>query len=206
MARRGFAILFTLLGVAFFISIVGFAAAVSRCSAASRPCRRTRRSSLRVGGDLDRSGAGRRRRLSARRPHADRARDRRQPAQGQGRFARPRGAAEADRLRVAVLGQGAGSPRRGARLQEVGQAGLRVSRIRRRSRVLPGDRGRQGLPDAVERRSTSTASPPTSCSCAARSTRSARIPDLHHIGDYKTASTRSPKRASPPRTRRWTSR
>ena len=46
--------------------------------------------------------------------------------------------------------QGAGGARRGARLQEVGQAGLRVSRVRRRSRVLPGDRGRQGVPDAVD--------------------------------------------------------
>ena len=107
---------------------------------------------------------------------ADGALDRRQPAQGQGRSARQGGAAEADRLRVAVLGQGAGNPRRGARLQEVGQAGLRLPRIRRRPRVLPGDRGRQGVPDAVDAARSRSASPPTSCSCAARSTRSARIP------------------------------
>ena len=44
---------------------------------------------------------------------------------------------------LAVLGQGAGDPRRGDRLQEVGQAGLRLPRIRRRPRVLPGDGGRQ---------------------------------------------------------------
>ena len=151
MARRGFAILFTLLGVAFFISIVGFGAAVSRCSAASRRCRRTATLVLRVGGDLaevapadvvgylrgvtDADRRGRSSTTCARR---------RSIARVSAVLLKPTG------FDVAVLGQGAGNPRRGARLQEVGQAGLRLSRIRRRPRVLPGQRRRQGLPDAVE--------------------------------------------------------
>ena len=148
MARRGFAIIFTLLGVAFVVSIAGFALLYPARPRAVGPGQLDPRAARRR--RSRRGRAGRRRRLPARRANADGPLDRRQPAQGQGRRARPRRAAEADRLRLAVLGQGAGDSRRGDRLQEVGQAGLRLSRVRRRSRVLPGDRGRQGLPDAVE--------------------------------------------------------
>ena len=149
MARRGFAILFTLLGSPLFISHGRLRADVR----AVRP--RTGGAVQRDAGPASRrlahrARASRRRRLPARVEDADGAVDRRQPAQGQGRSARQGGAAQADRLRVAVLGQGPGGARRGARLPEVGQAGLRLSRIRRRSRVLPRHRGRQSLPDAVD--------------------------------------------------------
>ena len=53
-------------------------------------------------------------------------------------------------LLAAVLGQGAGTARRGARLQEVAQDRHRLSRVRRRSRVLPGQRRRQGVSAADE--------------------------------------------------------
>ena len=97
-----------------------------------------------------RACAQRRRRLPAGDQDADGTRDCREPQEGQGRFAHPCGDAQADRVRVAVLGQSAGSPRRGARLQEVGQADLRLCRIRRRPRVLPGHRRGQDFPDAVD--------------------------------------------------------
>ena len=52
-----------------------------------------------------------------------------------------------------------------------------------------------------------TASRPISSSCAARSTRSASVPDLHHIGDYKTAAnTFTREELHGRRTARWTSR
>ena len=149
MAKRRFAVLFTVLGVAVFISMAGFALLyLAFGRAPSVPSNATL--VLRVGGDLSEMAPGRRRRISPRRQDADRALGRRQPAQGESGFADPRRAGQADRLHVAVLGQGAGGPRRDARFQEIGQAALRVPRIRRRSRVLPRDGGRQGLPDAVD--------------------------------------------------------
>ena len=66
MARRGFAILFTLLGVAFFISIAGFAALYLLFGREPAvPSNATL--VLRVGGDPRRGRAQRRRRLPARR-------------------------------------------------------------------------------------------------------------------------------------------
>ena len=206
MARRGFTIVFTLLGFALVISMAGVSAlyllvgrepavpANADADAADR--RRSRR-----------GRAGRRRRLrQRRRTHADRPLDRRQPAQGQGRRARQRRAPQADRVHDAVLGQDSGNPRRGPRFQEVGQADLRVPRVRRRSRLLPGDRGRQGVPDAVEPAGSRPASPPTSCSCAARSTRSASTRTCTTSATTRRRRTRSPRRHTPRRTARWTSR
>ena len=93
---------------------------------------------------------------------------------------------EADRLRRRRTGERFRSARRRARLQEVGQTGLRLSRIRRRSRLLPGERRRQGLPDAVEpARSHRRRDLPAVPARHARQGRR-RIPDLHHIGEYKT--------------------
>src|SRR5258707_4591459 len=60
------------------------------------------------------------RQLRARRQDADGALGRRQSSQGEGRCTREGGAAEADWLRIAVLGQGAGNSRRGDRLPQVG--------------------------------------------------------------------------------------
>ena len=98
----------------------------------------------------------------------------------------------------AVLGKGPGDSRRGDRLQEVGQAGLRLSRVRRRSRLLPGQRRRQGLPDAVEPARSSPASPLTKCFCAARSTTSASCPTCTTSATTRPRRTRSPRRALPP--------
>ncbi len=154
---------------------------VRRCSisssAASRRCPSNATLVLKVGGDLVRSRPDQRRRLLPRRrtrPPSARIVENLRKAKVDARVVV--GAAQADGLRVALLGQGAGDSRRGARLQEVGQAGLRLPRIRRRPRVLPGDGGRPGVPDAVEPARSATASRRTRCFCAARSTRSARIP------------------------------
>ena len=150
MARRGFAILFTLLGVALFVSIVGFALLYLLFGREPAvPVQRHARA------------AGRRRSLTEIAPadvvgylrgvaDADGALDRRQPAQGEGRSAASRAVLlKPTGFESPFWAQGPGNPRRGARLPEVRQAGLRLSRIRRRPRVLPRDRGRQGLPDAV---------------------------------------------------------
>ena len=86
----------------------------------------------------------------------------------------------------AALGQGAGGPRRDPRLPQVGQAGRRVPRVRRRARVLHRHRVRQDLPDAE--------APPRPQwpghlrGVPARHARQDRpLPDFLHIGDYKTA-------------------
>ena len=106
------------------------------------------------------------------------------------------------RAELAVLGQGAGTARGGRRLQDLGQAGVRLSRIRRRPRVLPRDRGRQGLSRCRPRRWTSPASRPTRSFCAARSTGSAPIPICSTSAITRPPSTSSPRRRSRPRTRR----
>ena len=79
---------------------------------------------------------------------AHRARLRGGAAQGEDRQARHRRAARAAPIQLAVLGEGAGAARGGRRFPDVGQAGLRVPGVRRRSRVLPRQRGGQDLPGA----------------------------------------------------------
>ena len=138
----------------------------------------------------------------ARRPSAASSR----PAKGQGRRAHHAVLLKAHRVHDAVLGEGAGDPRRGHRLPQVGQAGVRLSRIRRRSRLLPGDRGRQGLPDAVEHAGSDRR-------------RDLRVflrgtldkigvvpgpPPHRRLQDRRR--TPSPRRATRPRTARWTRR
>ncbi len=95
--------------------------------------------------------AGRRRGTADGTRHDDRAELRREPAPGEARPAHHRRPPHARVARVAVLGQGTGAARRGARLPQVGEGGRRVSRVRRRPRVLPGDRGGPRLPAADER-------------------------------------------------------
>ena len=150
MARRKFTIIFTLLGFAF-VGVDGRvrAALPARRPRAGRAVERDARA--RVGGDLSEIAPRRRRRLPARRSNTptvraivDNLRKAKVDARVSAVLLKP------TRLRLAVLGQGAGDPRRGARLQEVGQAGLRLPRVRRRSRVLPGDARPTSLPDAVE--------------------------------------------------------
>ena len=57
-------------------------------------------------------------------------------------------------LSIAVLGQGAGAARRGARLPGVGQESRRLPRVRRRPRVLPGQRRRPRISCCRPARST----------------------------------------------------
>ena len=153
MARRGFAIIFTFLGVAFLISIVGFAA-LYFLFAREPAVPGNATLVMRVGGDLNEVAAadvvGYLR--GVRTPTVRTIVDDLRKAKVDSRVRA--GLAEAHRLSVALLGKSSGNPRRGPRFQEVGQADLRLPRIRRRPRVLPGDRRRQGVPDAVERRST----------------------------------------------------
>ena len=205
MARRRFTILFTFLGVAFFISIVGFGLLYLRVRPRAERARRMRRWCLRVGGNLaetapdDVVGYLRGVRTPTVRALVDNLRKAKVDPRDS------RGAAQADRLRFAVLGQGPGSPRRDARFQDVGQAALRVPRVRRRPRVLPGHGRRQGLPDAVEPRSISIgvatyrAVPPRH---ARQDRRLSRICTIS--ATTRPPSIRSPRRATPRRTRRWT--
>ena len=181
-------------------------AAVSRRSAASRACRRTRRSSCgsaAISTEMapdDVVGYLRGVRTPTVRVVVDSLRKAKVDSRIRAVLH------QADRVRVAVLGQGAGGPRRDARFQEVRQAALRLSRVRRRSRVLPGDGGRQGVPDAVDVARPGWRRHLRSCSCAARSTRSAPIRTCTTSATTRPPSTRSPRRAIPPRTGRWTSR
>ena len=107
MARRGFAVIFTFLGVALVVSIAGFVLLyilVGREPAVARQSVLV----LRVGGDLaEVAGADVVGYLRGAQD-TDGPLDRRQSPQGQGRCPRPVGPAEADRIRLAVLGQGAG--------------------------------------------------------------------------------------------------
>ena len=188
MARRGITIVFTLLGVAFVLSFAGFVALYllfGREPAVPANAILT----LTIGGDLAEIAPADVVSYRARR------RARRRCVRSSTTCARRRSIGASAPCSSSPPGfstpfwaQGAGDPRRGARLPDVGQADLRVPRIRRRPRLLPGQRRRQSVPHAVEPARSRPASPPTKCSCAGRSTSSASIPDLHHIGDYKTAS------------------
>ena len=100
--------------------------------------------------------------------------------------------ADSRQPRQPLLGQAAGAARRGARLPPVREAGDRVPRVRRRPRVLPGQRGRQGLPAADELARPDRHAPITRSSCAACSTRSARIRT-----SSTSATTRRPPTSSP---------
>ena len=100
--------------------------------------------------DVERRSPGDRTERRARpvpRAAADRAIARRRTAQGERRPAGVERHHPADQQRRA-LGQGAGGARRDRRLQEVEEADHRLPRVRRRPVVLPGERLRQGLPDA----------------------------------------------------------
>ena len=206
MARRGLTVVFTLIGVALVVSIAGFVAMYLAVRPRARACRPTPRSCCASAATWPRS---RRPTSSAtcaacgRRPCA---RSSTTCARRRWIRASARVLLQADRLRLAVLGQGAGDPRRGPRLPEVGEAGVRVPRVRRRSRVLPGDGGRQGLPHAVGvarsgRHRHLRAVPARH----ARQDRR-RTPTCTTSATTRPRSTRSPKRASRRRTRRWTSR
>ena len=204
MARRGFAIIFTLLGAAFAVSIAGFIALYllvgrepavpSQLGADAQARRRPRR-----------GRAGRRRRLPARRPAADGARHRRQPAQGQGRSS----------ASAPCCSSRPASPRRsGARCRRCATrcstsrsraSRLRLPRIRRRSRLLPGQRRRQGVPDAVEparshRRRHLRAVPARHARQDRRLSRTSTT-----SATTRPPSTPSPRRATRRRTGRWTS-
>ena len=136
MARRGFTVLFTLLGMAVFFSIAAF---VAMYLLFGREPAVAARSTLvlQVGGDLaelapaDVFGYLRGNRMQTVRSVIDNLRK----AKVDSRVRRR--APQASRLQLALLGQGAGNPGRRDRIPQVGQAGLRVSRKRRRSRVLP---------------------------------------------------------------------
>ena len=128
MARRGFTLIFTLLGLALVVSIAGFAMLyvfLGREPAVPGNAVLV----LRVGGDLAEVASGdvvgylRGARTPTVRAIVDNLRKAKVDS------AHPRRAAEADRLRLAVLGQGPGDSRRGARIQEVRQAGVRPSRV-----------------------------------------------------------------------------
>ena len=149
MARRGFAIIFTFLGAAFAVSIAGFITLyllVGREPAVPTNSVLT----LKIGGDLAEMAPGDVvSYLSGSRPPTVRAiveNLRKAKVDRAGR----RGAPQAFGIHHPLLGQDPGAPRRRARLPPVGQTALRLSRIRRRSRLLPRQRRRQGIPDAVE--------------------------------------------------------
>ena len=108
--------------------------------------------------------------------------------------------------RAAVLGQGAGAARRGARFPPVGQDGRRLPRVRRRSRVLPRQRRRPGVPAAdqparSDRRRLLRDLPARD---ARQDRRVSGLPAHRRLQDG--ASTSSPRRASRRRTARCPSR
>ena len=90
-----------------------------------------------------------------------------------------------------------------ARFPAVRKDGRRVSRVRRRPRVLPRERGRRRCFCCRRARSISPASRRTRSSCAARSTRSARIPTSCRSDRTRPRPISSPSRSSRPRTARW---
>ena len=125
MARRRFTIIFTILGFALFVSMAGFLLlyfVVGREPAVASNSTLV----LKVGGDLAEVapanvvGYLRGAKAVTVRGIVENLRK----AKADARVSSP--PAQTDRFRIPVLGQGPGNPRRGARLQEVRQAGVRV--------------------------------------------------------------------------------
>ena len=147
--KRGVGLVIFLLVLALVSRQSALVAALSR--RARRASKVPERSTLvlRPGGELFEIVPGRR--AAVRRPIATRgpcAATSRRCARRRSTSASPRCCSRRAPFSSPFWAQGAGAARGGRRFQDLGQAGLRVSRVRRRSRVLPRHRGRQDLPGA----------------------------------------------------------